>query len=306
MWDHLGSGRITLVELGASDGSLAAQILQALEEKGRVSNVSLHLIERSAAAREAARRRLARYPKIHLWEDLDAFEHTGGVEGLVYSNEFFDALPFHRVRVEGGVLRELFVVEKDGRLSESPGGPSTPRLARALEGRGIQLSEGQAGEVCLEMDSAVENVGRILARGFVLTADYGGASADVTREDRRDGTLRTFGGHALGASPFDDVGRRDITADVDFGRLAALGKEEGLEPLVFAPQGVYLLNSGERLLRGLIDGNRDPAVAGSVRQLLHPEAMGGRFHVLVQGKNVGEPELSGGKANRVRRLIETK
>jgi SAM-dependent MidA family methyltransferase len=62
------------------------------------------------------------------------------------------------------------------------------------------------------------------------------------------------------------------------------------------------MNSGERLLRGLIDGNRDPSVAGSVRQLLHPDAMGERFHVLVQGKNVGEPELSGGKANRLRRL----
>jgi SAM-dependent MidA family methyltransferase len=302
MWDHLGSGRITLVELGASDGALASQILQALEEKGRDSNVSLHLVEKSAAAREAARRRLARFPKIHLWSDLESFEHTGGVEGLVYSNEFFDALPVHRVRVEAGVLRELYVVEKDGRLTESPGEPSTPRLAQALAGRGIRLSEMQAGEICLEMDSAVADVGRILARGFVLTADYGGASADVYREDRRDGTLRTFGGHEMETGPFDDVGRRDITADVDFGRLAALGKEEGLEPLIFAPQGLYLMNSGERLLRGLIDGNRDPSVAGSVRQLLHPDAMGERFHVLVQGKNVGEPELSGGKANRLRRL----
>lgn len=306
MWDLLGSGRLTLVELGASDGALAEQVMKALEAKGRIKGVSLHLVEKSRAAREAARRRLARYPKVRLWEDLEEFEHTAGVEGVVYSNEFFDALPVHRVRMESGALRELFVVERDGNLVEAAGDPSTLRLAKYLEEQGVVLEEKQSAEVCLGAEDVMEHVGRSLARGFVLTVDYGEPSLDLYRPERRDGTIRVFSKHAVGGDPFQDVGGRDITAHVDFGRLAELGRREDLEPLVFCSQGSYLMNSGEALLRGVVEeeSKKDPGATRRVQQLLHPESMGGAFHVLVQGKNVGRPELSGGKVNRVRRLAK--
>jgi SAM-dependent MidA family methyltransferase len=306
MWDHLGSGRLTLVELGASDGGLAEQVLKALEGKGRAKGVSVHLVEKSGPAREAARRRLARFPRVHLWEDLDEMEHTAGVEGVVYSNEFFDALPVHRVRMESGALQEFFVVEKDGRLVEEAGEPSTPRLARCFEEQEVHLAEGQAAEVCPALEEVVEGIDRVLARGFVITVDYGEPSVDLYREDRRDGTLRTFRKHAVGGDPFQNIGEQDITAHVDFGRLAALGARGELDPLLFCSQGSYFLNSCEGLLRKVVEeeGKQDPSMSRRVQQLLHPEGMGGAFHVLVQGKNVGRPELSGGKANRLHRLVK--
>ena len=45
------------LDMGAGDGALAEQVMSALEAKGRIKNVSLYLIEKSAGAREAARRR---------------------------------------------------------------------------------------------------------------------------------------------------------------------------------------------------------------------------------------------------------
>lgn len=306
MWDALGSGRLTLVELGASDGALAEQVLRALEAKGRAKGVSLHLIEKSRVAREAARRRLARYPRVHVWEDLADFEHTAGVEGVVYSNEFFDALPVHRVRMEGGTLRELYVTARDGVLAEEAAELSTPKLSRYFEEQGVVLEEGQESEVCLVLEEVVPDIARVLSRGFVLTVDYGGASADVHHPSRPKGTIRTFKKHSVGGDLFAEPGERDITAHVDFGRVAALGERVELSPLVYGSQGAYLLNSGETLLKRLVEeeGKNDPAVARRVQQLLHPEAMGGAFHVLVQGKNVGRPTLSGGKTNRVHRLAK--
>jgi SAM-dependent MidA family methyltransferase len=305
MWDHLGSGRFTLVELGAGDGSLAAQVLQALDEKGRGKSVSIYLVEQGLAAREAARRRLARFPKVHIVESLEEFEHTAGVDGCVYSNEFFDALPVHRVRWEGGRLRELFVVERDGALREEPGALSTPALAGYFEEQGVALTEGQTAEVCLALDGVVESLDRVLSRGFVLSVDYGEPSMDLYREERRDGTLRSFQKHAVGGDLFRDPGNQDLTAHVDFGRLAALGARRDLNPLVFASQGTFLLNAGERLLKDVVEkeSKEDPAVARRVQQLVHPEALGGAFHVLVQGKNVGKPELPFGRVNRVHRLM---
>ncbi len=307
MWERLGSGRFTLVEMGAGDGALAEQVLEALEAKGKGKNVSYYLVEKSTGTREAARRRLSRFPKVHFLESLDDFEHAAGVEGCVYSNEFFDALPVHRVRREGGVLRELFVTERDARLVEEAGEPSTPRLARYFEEQDVFLAEGQAGEVCLALDGVMEDIGRVLSRGFVLSVDYGEPSPDLYREERRDGTLRVFKKHAVGGGFFENIGEQDITAHVDFGRLAALGAQGELAPLVFCSQGAFLLNSGEKLLKEVVEGEarRDPAVARRVQQLLHPESMGGAFHVLVQAKNAGRPELSGGKVNRIRRLLQS-
>jgi SAM-dependent MidA family methyltransferase len=306
MWDTLGSGRLTLVELGAGDGALAEQVLKALEEKGRASSVTFYLVEKSVRRREEARRRLSRFSKIHILDDLTSLEHTAGIEGCIYSNEFFDALPFHRVQGPGESLCELYVEAQGDRLVERPFAPSTPRLARGIREQGVSLVEGQKAEICLLLDDVVAEIDRVLARGFVLTIDYGEPSLDLYRETRLEGTLQIYQRHQLMDNPFDNIGERDITAFVDFGRLATLGNRGELKPLIFASQGTYLLNSAEALLRHLVEEDvgrqGDTRQATAIQQLLHPESLGGRFHVLLQGKNVGTPTLSGGRVNRIRRL----
>lgn len=306
MWDLLGSGRLTLVELGGGDGALAERVLLALKEKGRDAGVSYYLVEKSPFGRDAARRRLSRFPKVRILESLEELEHASGVEGCVFSNEFFDALPFHRVQRLAGQLRELYVREESGRLLESPGDPSTPRLERYFIEQGVRLEEGQKADVCLLLDEAVAEIDRVLARGFVLSIDYGEPSLDLYRPARSEGSRQVYRSHQAFDSPFEEIGRRDITALVDFGRIAAAGRRGDLRPLVFASQGAYFLNSAEALLRRVVEedvGRRgNPAAAREVQQLLHPETFGGKFHILVQGKNVGEAALSGGKVNRVRRL----
>lgn len=305
MWDALGSEKFTLVELGGSDGALAESVLRALEEKGRERWVSLHLVEASPVALQAARRRLSRYGHVHFYGSLAEMEHTAGIEGCVYSNEFFDALPFHRVLWKDGRLWELGV-EMDGEtLCERPGPPS-PGLTEAFASSGINLEDDQEGEVFLSMEETVEDVSRVLARGFVLTVDYGGAGAELFGDHRPRGTLRTFARHAVGDDPFSDIGERDITAHVDFTRLAQLGSVRELNPLVYARQGSYFLSAGENVLRAAVEGAPEAdrqKMARQVQQLIHPHAFGGAFQVLIQGKNVGGVTLSGSKTNRLQRLI---
>ena len=304
MWDALGSEKFTLVEVGGSDGTLAESVLRALEEKGRERWVSLHLVEASPVARQAARRRLSRYGHVHLHGSLAEMEHTAGIEGCVYSNEYFDALPFHRVVWKDGKLWELWVEMEGETLCERPG-PPTPGLAEAFASTGIVLEDGQEGEVCLAMEESVEEISRMLSRGFVMTVDYGGAAAELFGAHRPRGTRRTFSNHAVGDDPFVEIGQRDITAHVDFTRLARLGSARELEPLTYARQGSYFLSAGENVLRSAVEGAPDadrPKIARQVQQLIHPHAFGGAFQILVQGKNVGGVTLSGAKTNRLQRL----
>lgn len=298
MWDALEAEHFVLVELGGADGALAEQVLTALEAKDRLKGLSYCLVEKGPAAREHARRRLSRFPRVKLFDDISSFEHTAGVCGCVFSNEYFDALPFHRVVRTAAGLSELYVEREGDRLVEKPGELSTPRLAGVLQEQAVELAEGQRAEVCLALDDAVAGIGRVLGQGFVLTVDYGEPSADLYRETRLNGTLQVYAKHRAESDPFAEIGERDLTAHVDFSRLAELGRRNDIQPLIFASQGAYLLNSGESVLKEAVEAGR----AAAVQQLVHPESFGGKFHVLVQGKNVADAALPGGRVNRVRRL----
>lgn len=305
MWDALGSEKLTLVELGGSDGALAESVLRALEEKGRERWVSLHLVEASPLALTAARRRLSRYAHVHFHGSVAEMEHTAGIEGCLYSNEFFDALPFHRILWKEGRLWELWVEMDGDTLCERPG-PLTPGLAEAVAFSGISLEEGNEGEIFLSMEETMEDISRVLSRGFVMTVDYGGTGMELFGDHRPRGTRRTFAQHALGDDPFTEIGEKDITAHVDFARLAKLGESRELQPLVYARQGSYFLSAGENILQAAVEGTPEPdraKMARQVQQLIHPHSFGGAFQVLVQGKNVGGVTLSGAQRNRLQRLI---
>lgn len=300
MWDALGSARWTLIELGAGDGVLAERVLTALDRRGRARRVTTHLVEASPAARAAARRRLSRFGGVHLHAALADLEHTAGVEGCVYSNEFFDALPFHRLRGAAGGPEELFVTEGNGGLLETPGPLSDPALAALLSSAGISLEEGQETEVCPLVDAVQEELARVLARGFVLTVDYGGAAAEVHHPTRARGTRRTFSHHRVGDDPFRDVGEKDITAHVDFTRLARAGEERGFRTVFYGDQGSFLLAGAEGTLRAAIEAV--PSRGREVQQLVHPAAFGEKFRVLVQSVNAGGAALRFERAARVQRL----
>jgi SAM-dependent MidA family methyltransferase len=264
------------------------------------------LIEASPAARAAARKRLSRYPHIHLHASLDDLEHIAGVEGCVYSNEFFDALPVHRVVGRVGGVRELFVAEKDGALFEMEGDPSSPGLAEILARGGVTLAEGQKAEVNLRLGAVLEKIDEILARGFILTVDYGEPTRDIYRETRADGTLTALRKHQIMESPFQNMGECDITSRVDFGRLAREGLGLGWTPLIYVSQGTFLVNSAENFLKAEFERLKDSpdltSLSKQAQHLMHPELLGGKFQVLVQAKNAGDPRLKGGLVNRLRRL----
>ena len=178
-------------------------------------------------------------PRSRSWRASDDFEHTAGVDGCVYSNEFFDALPVHRVRMESGALRELFVVERDGRLAEEAGAPSTDRLADYFRERDVVLEEGQSAEVCLAMDrrrggSGTDPGPRLRPDGGLrraLERTSTGASAGtgqlrVFQEARRRGELLRF-------HPATRTSRPTWTS----AEAGGAGRAGELAPLFFCSQG---------------------------------------------------------------------
>ncbi len=175
----------------------------------------------------------------------------------VLTNELLDALPVHRVHMEGGNLRELYVgIESDvadgyeGALVEQPGEPSTPDLESRIADLGITLAEGQTAEICLLLDAWAAATSALLDNGFVLTIDYGRAAADLYDPVLRPhGTLVTYRAHRQTDAPLHDVGRQDITAQVDFTSVQRISEAAGLATLGNIPQGWFLQRLGLQAIR---------------------------------------------------------
>ena len=179
------------------------------------------------------------------------------VTGCIISNELLDALPVHRVRMEGGALREFYVgIQSDvadgyeGQLEEITGDPSTSQLERRLSDIGVNLSAGQTAEICLLLDDWAASAASALDAGFVLTIDYGRGAHDLYDPVQRPhGTLVTYRSHRQTDSPLVDPGRQDITAQVDFTSVRLAGERAGLTTVGSASQGRFLTRLGLQTIR---------------------------------------------------------
>lgn len=183
------------------------------------------------------------------------------ITGCVFSNEFLDALPVHRVCGD----REVYVT---GDFAEEFGPLSDPRLPR--------LPDGYRSEFNLRALDWLDDIARRLKRGYVLTIDYGFEREEYFAPHHKDGHLQCYRQHTKSTNPYEHIGEQDITAHVEFTSLIEHGKELGLETVLFTTQERYLMKIGEAEILQTPDRN-------AAHQLLH-STMGHAFKVLVQRK----------------------
>ena len=222
--------------------------------------------------------------------------------GCFLSNELVDSLPVHRVTIDGGGLKEIFVTLKEGKLAEVLDSPSTPALEERLDSLGISLTEGFSTEINLAMESWMKEVSSALERGFLLTIDYGHPATELYSPGRRRGTLTCFYKHTQTDNPYLRIGRQDITTHVDFTSMVELGKTHGLETLSLNTQKEFLhsLGLGRFMARLPTSGLRQREVEANrlgMLDIVRPGGMG-EFKVLVQGKGVESPSLWGYEPSR--------
>jgi SAM-dependent MidA family methyltransferase len=145
----------------------------------------------------------------------------------------------------------------------------------------LGLSDGYFSEICSRVDPWIAGVGRSLAQGALLLFDYGLPRAHYYHPQRADGTLRCYFKQRAHDNPFINIGVQDITAWVDFTRVADAGLAVGLDVAGFATQTAFLLGNGiEAMTVEATDVATRARLAGQARQLLMPGEMGESFKVM--------------------------
>ncbi len=299
-WEQLGRpGTFWLVEAGAGTGRLARQVLdfagRELPEFYRA--LRYVAVERSAPRRAAQQSLLERH--LAAARPVSAEELPAEIsEGCIFSNELLDALPVHRVLWERGELREIYVDLEEEEFRERVGPLSTSALADYFSLQDATLIEGQQAEAGLAACEWIEDAGRRLGRGFVLTVDYGHEARELYDERHLRGTLLAYRRHHASEDFFAEPGEQDLTAHVNFTALDLWGRRAGLERLGLISQAHFLLALGRRNeFADLYDPNQTESERLRARLLLknliYPEGLGETFQVCVQQKNAGKPRLTG-------------
>jgi NADH dehydrogenase [ubiquinone] 1 alpha subcomplex assembly factor 7 len=198
LWVALGRpSPPTVVEVGAGDGTLAAQLVDALSDL----EPEYIAIDRSPGARQHLQSRA----RIQVADEIP----SGA--SLVLAHELLDNLPFRwmrgtsEVRVDWNGDRFVQVeADADPALLELTGASEVDRVV-------------PAGALAF-VDQLADRLGD---PAYALLIDYGSESHDA-------GTPHGYRSHRQIEDVLDDPGSMDITAGVDFGMLADRARARGL------------------------------------------------------------------------------
>ncbi len=265
-WDALAKPAFNWIELGPGTGVLMADMLRATQRiEGMHDAASVVLVETSAPLRDAQ----AEHVPIAEW--APRLEDAPPGPSLIVGNEFLDCLPIRQfVRGEDGWHEKLVGIDEDNQLVFG--------LSAALPAPDSDDEPGAVREIAPGLDLLMYEIERRLheAPGRVLLIDYG-----YVRPEGAD-TLQALKRHKK-VDPLETPGEADLTAHVDFARVAHLAAAAGLSVAGPITQAQFLRGLGiEFRAEALTRANPDHAerLARELRRLTHGEEMGALFKVI--------------------------
>jgi SAM-dependent MidA family methyltransferase len=249
VWAVLGAPKdFILAEAGPGRGTLMQDALRAF-----VPAPEIHLIETSPRLREEQAQRV---PTAHWHDSLATIPDK---KMVLLANEFLDALPVRQFvhRDAGWFERHV----EDAAYIDQPTDFDSPDPVGSVR----------------EINEAAEAfVAEIARRGAIaLFIDYGAATGApaATVQALRDGKF---------ANPLEHPGETDITAHVDFSRLARTAQAHGAATQGPIKQNAFLTALGLFQRTGQLAQNhpeRAEDLMLAARRLTAPEAMGSLFKV---------------------------
>lgn len=218
----------------------------------------------------------ASYRTIRLGEPLAI-----GGPAVVFSNELFDAQPFHRVVRRDGAWRELGVALRDGRLAEVELPEFCAELAAARDRLPAAAPEGYHLDLPLRTRPLLDRIVAQPWRGLFLAFDYGRSWRELA-EQMPAGTARTYFRQKMGDDLLNRPGQQDLTCHICWDWLEDGLAQSGFnEPVVESQESFFARHASAALAamtaaeaRGLSPRKR------MLMHLLHPAHMGQKFQAL--------------------------
>jgi SAM-dependent MidA family methyltransferase len=295
------NSKLRIVEAGAHDGKLAADILNWLEKNRPqlFSQIDYCILEPSARRQEWQKQMLKKFAGKVFWfadfENLKPETQKLKPSGIIFSNELLDAFPIQRFGwnarektwSEWGVTmeNEKFIWKK---IYDSKIKTQNPELNLSPELLAV-LPNGYLIEISEPAENWWRAAAEILDCGKLLTFDYGYTADEQFSPARAHGTLRGYFRQHHADDLLAKPGEQDLTAHVNFSALQKAGEDAGLKTEFFGAQSKFLTQILEKTFAKKIplekiSGDLTPAQIRQFQTLTHPEHLGRAFKVLVQAR----------------------
>ncbi len=261
-WSRANKTPLNLIEIGGGDGSLAESVIKSLPFMKRW-RLNYHIVDSSAPLTENQQEReLSKKVTWHS-EMKSALSACQGV-AFIFSNELVDAFPVRIFKKSDGHWNELYLHNQAEHFC-----PCADTLPQSSALDDTAHHKGQRIEVHQSYREWLKDWMPGWDQGQLLTIDYGDSHPEVYFR-MPAGTLRAYSHHQriTGEAVYQNPGKQDITADVNFTDLITWGKQDGLETISLITQREYLT----------------PHVSESAEDqfLIHPDGAGSAFQVLLQ------------------------
>ena len=256
------TGTTEVWEFGAGSGALADHLLQALGRQ--VTRYTIVDLSGSLVVRQ--RERLAAYGAVVQW----ATALPADMRGVVVGNEVLDAMPVKLLARVDGVWNERGVVLHEGRFLHAD---QATDLRPPFD---VPGAHDYLTEIHPQAESFVRTLADHLVQGAVFLIDYGFPEHEYYHPQRTMGTVMCHQGHLADTDALAQVGRKDITAHINFTGIGLAAQDAGLQVLGYTSQGRFLLNCG------IVDGAENATLPerAMLQKLINEHEMGELFKVI--------------------------
>lgn len=205
------------------------------------------------------------------------------VEGdcVLFSNELFDAQPFHCVARRREDWRELGVALRDGQLEQVDLPDFSPEVAAVLDRLPRDAAENYHIDLPLRTVPMIERLVTQPWRGLFLAFDYG-KTWEALATEHPQGTARTYSHQRMGGDLLKRPGEIDLTCHICWDWLVDALQSHGFgEALVESQEAFFAKRAGPALAQLVAAEARTFSPRKqALMQLMHPAHMGQKFQAL--------------------------
>ena len=200
---------------------------------------------------------------------------------ICFSNELFDAQPFHRVVRRDGLWVELGV-SLDGPV---PVWTDLDRLSPAVDRMHQDLPMDAPDGYAIDLPIASRELMRRIAspawQGVLIAVDYG-KSWPALSEEWPDGTGRAYRNHQQHNDLLADPCEQDLTCHICWDWLIGELKNTGFSDIRLESQEAFFMKNATEVIGKIVSDSTGPLDErlSELKSLLHPGIMGQKFQVL--------------------------
>ncbi|WP_226677287.1 class I SAM-dependent methyltransferase [Mesobacillus jeotgali] len=278
----------SVCEIGAGNGRFARAFIQGWSGLND-ETLTYCIVEASPYHRKLQKAELNGLEDVKILYG-STFADTGMKQGLIFSNELFDAFPVHVVEKHEGIVNEVFVGFDNEQLKEIMLPVMDDRITAFINDQEIELAEGQRIEIPLAYEPFIKSIADHFTKGIMVTVDYGYTKEEWMHPSRRRGSLRGYYQHQMHHDVLQHPGEMDITSHVHFDALKLIGEKYCLNFVQKMRQDEFLMAAG--ILEELAEHN-DPNPFSeaskrnrAIRSLILPGGISQSFDVAVQAKGL--------------------